>query len=106
MTQCFLSSPLSTLDFLVLWGFLGGIFGREGGEPDPAFTQLHPAGEGNREWEGRERAERRSRLCEGGGSALPPKSDWEAYEKQATLGAVFPQTDLRRKTMGYKTICS
>lgn len=26
----------------------------------------------------------------GRGSALPPKSDWEAYEKQATLGAVFP----------------
>lgn len=39
----------------------------------------------------------------GRGSVLPPKSDWEAYEKQATLGAVFPQTDLRRKTMGYKT---
>lgn len=36
----------------MLWGFLGGIFGREGGEPDPALTQLHPAKEGNGEWEG------------------------------------------------------
>lgn len=42
----------------------------------------------------------------GRGSALPPKSDWEAYEKQATLGAVFPQTNLHGKTREYKTVCS
>lgn len=37
-----LSSPLSTLDFPLLWGSLGGIFGLEGGEPDPAFDSITP----------------------------------------------------------------
>lgn len=36
----------------------------------------------------------------GRGSALPPKSDWEAYEKQATLGAVFPPNEFARKDEG------
>lgn len=45
-THWSLSSSLSTLDFPVLWGSLGGIFGLEGGEPDLLLTQLRPDREG------------------------------------------------------------
>lgn len=42
VTRWSLYSPLSTLDFPLLCGSLGGIFGLQGGEPDPAWDSSTP----------------------------------------------------------------
>lgn len=60
-THWSLSSSLSTLDFPVLWGSLGGIFGLEGGEPDLLLTQLRPDREGTEEKLDREKDKKRAR---------------------------------------------